>query len=83
MRLRLLKEPFDHPDYVFELKHDGFQAVVYIENDECKIISRNQRQLRFNSLAKALAGLPVRNAIIDGEIVQFQQTEAALLKTSQ
>jgi hypothetical protein len=28
MRLRLVKEPFDHPDYIFELKHDGFRAVA-------------------------------------------------------
>jgi ATP-dependent DNA ligase len=29
MRLRLVKEPFDHPDYIFELKDDGFRAVTY------------------------------------------------------
>jgi hypothetical protein len=23
MRLRLVKKPFDDPDYAFELKHDG------------------------------------------------------------
>jgi hypothetical protein len=23
MRLRLVKEPFDHPDYIFKVKHDG------------------------------------------------------------
>jgi hypothetical protein len=28
MRLQLVKEPFDDPDYIFELKHDGFQAVA-------------------------------------------------------
>ena len=26
MRLRLVREPFDHPDYIFELKHDGFSG---------------------------------------------------------
>jgi bifunctional non-homologous end joining protein LigD len=60
MRLRLLKQPFDDPDYIFELKHDGFRAVV---------VSRNLKQLRFDSLKKALAKLPVEDAIIDGEIV--------------
>jgi hypothetical protein len=29
MRLRLVKKPFDHPDYLFELKHDGFRTLVY------------------------------------------------------
>src|SRR6516165_6626972 len=69
MRLRLVREPFDHPDYIFELKHDGFRAVAYLQTRECKIISRNQRNLGFESLKKALAKLPVQTAILDGEIV--------------
>jgi bifunctional non-homologous end joining protein LigD len=69
MRLRLVKEPFDHPDYIFELKHDGFRAVVYLQNGECKIVSRNQRNLGFTTLKKALAKLPAQNAILDGEII--------------
>jgi bifunctional non-homologous end joining protein LigD len=69
MRLRLIKEPFDDPDYIFELKRDGFRAVVYIEDGECRLVSRNLKNLRFESLKNALAKLPVRNAIIDGEIV--------------
>jgi bifunctional non-homologous end joining protein LigD len=68
MRLRLVKEPFDHPDYLFELKHDGFRAVTYLQNGECKLISRNQKNLRFESLKAALGKLPVRNAILDREI---------------
>ena len=69
MRLRLVREPFDHPDYIFELKHDGFRAVVYLQARECKVISRNQRNLAFESLKKALAKLPVQTAILDGEIM--------------
>jgi bifunctional non-homologous end joining protein LigD len=69
MRLRVVKEPFDHPDYIFELKHDGFRAVAYLQNGECDLISRNSRRLRFLSLRLALAELPIRDAILDGEIV--------------
>jgi hypothetical protein len=43
----LVKESFDHPDYLFELKHDGFRAVVYIQNGEGKLISRNLNNLQF------------------------------------
>jgi ATP-dependent DNA ligase len=32
MRLRLVKEPFDDPEFIFELKHDGFRALAYIED---------------------------------------------------
>jgi bifunctional non-homologous end joining protein LigD len=59
MRLRLVKEPFDHPDYIFELKHDGFRAVAYLQNGECKLISRKKKLLRFEPLTNALGGLPV------------------------
>ena len=69
MRLRLAKEPFDDPDYLYELKHDGFRALAYIERGECKLVYRNLEHLRFNALEEALATLPVQNAIIDGEIV--------------
>ena len=69
MRLRLVKEPFDHPDYLFELKHDGFRTLVYLEHGECRLVSRNLKQLRFDSLKKALAKLKVKSAIIDGEII--------------
>jgi len=31
MRLRLVRGPFDHPDYIFELKHDGFRAIAYLQ----------------------------------------------------
>jgi ATP-dependent DNA ligase len=53
MRLRLVKKPFDNPDYVFELKHDGFRAVVYLQDGECKLVSRNSKTLRFGSLQRA------------------------------
>src|SRR6516165_10495044 len=69
MRLRLVKEPFDHPDYIFELKMDGFRAMIYIRGGECKLISRNLKNLRFQSLKSALTRLPVQSAILDGEIV--------------
>ena len=69
MRLRLVKEPFDNPDYIFELKHDGFRALAYVENGQCSLMSRNLKSLRFESLRAALGKLSVKNAIVDGEIV--------------
>jgi len=69
MRLRLVREPFDHPDYIFELQHDGFRAIAYLQNRESKLVSRNQRNLGFEALKRSLAKLPVRTAILDGEIV--------------
>jgi bifunctional non-homologous end joining protein LigD len=44
-------------------------VVAYLQNSECKLISRNQRNLGFETLKRSLAKLPVQTAILDGEIV--------------
>ena len=44
-------------------------SVIVFPSGECKILSRNLNHLRLTSLKKALAKLPVQNAILDGEIV--------------
>jgi bifunctional non-homologous end joining protein LigD len=68
MRLRITK-PFDDPDYIFELKHDGFRALAYVE-EQCKLVSRNANQFKsFQSLKECLGKLRVQNAILDGEVV--------------
>jgi bifunctional non-homologous end joining protein LigD len=69
MRLRLVKEPFDDPDYIFELKHDGFRATAYIDEGECRLLSRNLKSLPFKYLCASLAALAVPTAILDGEII--------------
>lgn len=69
MRLRLVKEPFDNPDYIFELKQDGFRATAYIGQGGCRLESRNLKSLPFKSLGASLAVLTVPNAILDGEII--------------
>ncbi|HZP33460.1 MAG TPA: hypothetical protein VFB23_08875 [Candidatus Acidoferrales bacterium] len=62
--------PFDHDNFVFELKHDGFRAVAYIEDGACQLVSRKQIQYKsFALLTSVMARLPVQNAIMDGEIV--------------
>jgi bifunctional non-homologous end joining protein LigD len=70
MRLPVRQKPFDHADYIFELKMDGYRCVAYIEQGACKLVSRNLRQFKsFESLKKLLAKLPVKSAILDGEVV--------------
>jgi bifunctional non-homologous end joining protein LigD len=65
-----IQAPFDHAEFVFELKMDGWRCLAYIENEACRLISRKQNQYKsFRPLTAALAKLPVQNAIIDGEVV--------------
>ena len=46
MRLTLRTKAFDDPDYLFELKPDGFRAIAYIGAGECKLVSRNQEPIQ-------------------------------------
>jgi ATP-dependent DNA ligase len=50
-------------------QNDRWRGIAYLENDSCKRVSRNARNLQFLSLSAFLAALPVSNAILDGEIV--------------
>jgi bifunctional non-homologous end joining protein LigD len=69
--LRSKPAPFDHPDWIFELKYDGFRAVAHVENGRCQLISRNGATFAsFSNLAADIAtSLGSRNAVLDGEIV--------------
>jgi len=71
LRLTWRREAFDDPDWLFELKYDGFRALLYIEPGDVRFVSRNgKRMRRFDQLAKAIAQeLGVQNAILDGELV--------------
>jgi ATP-dependent DNA ligase len=69
MRLTRVANPFDDPEYLFELKHDGFRAIAFIEAGECKLVSRNSNQFKsFVSLKESLGKIPVKDAILDGEL---------------
>lgn len=66
--LRERRKPFDNPDWLFELKYDGYRALLFVERGKRRLISRNGRHMkRFDGLASAL--VKARNAILDGEIV--------------
>jgi bifunctional non-homologous end joining protein LigD len=62
--------PFDSDDWIFEIKHDGFRSLAYIENHHCRLVSRNGNEFKsFPALAEWIGEhLDVKNAILDGEI---------------
>jgi bifunctional non-homologous end joining protein LigD len=72
MPLARLNAPFDHPDWIFEPKLDGFRAVAYVEGGACRLVSRNRNAFKsFEPLAQAIGQeLSGRSAILDGEIVR-------------
>jgi bifunctional non-homologous end joining protein LigD len=70
MKLSRIAAAFDHPGFLYELKHDGFRCLVYIVEGRCDLVSRNTNYYqRFDSLKAALAKLKAKTAILDGELV--------------
>jgi bifunctional non-homologous end joining protein LigD len=72
----LRKEPFDHADWLFDVKYDGFRALCHIERGRCLLISRNGKPLsRFASLGDELAAvLALDEAVLDGEVIVADET---------
>jgi len=68
--------PFDNPDWLFELKYDGFRALLEIDAAGARLISRNRYRFRhLDPLAAALAQrLRVTDAILDGEVICANET---------
>jgi bifunctional non-homologous end joining protein LigD len=62
---------FDDPDWLFEIKWDGYRAVAFIEDGRARLVSRNQNDLsgQFSELAVLPKFVSAQSAILDGEIV--------------
>jgi hypothetical protein len=71
MPLAVFHEPVDHPDWLFEIKYDGFRALARLEAGTVGLISRNRNAFKsFPGLCVAVAdGLRAESAVLDGEIV--------------
>jgi bifunctional non-homologous end joining protein LigD len=46
MPLARFDAPFEHPDWMFEPKLDGFPAVAYVEGGICRLVSRNRNAFK-------------------------------------
>jgi len=71
-----VKEPFNHPDWIFESKLDGYRAIAVIESTgNARIWSRNQLPLepKFLTVADAVNQLNLRSTVLDGAIVALDR----------
>ncbi len=70
MHATLVKEPFDHPDWIFEVKWDGYRAIAEIRDGDVSLYSRNRISLnqKFIPVADSLRKFGFE-AVLDGEIV--------------
>jgi bifunctional non-homologous end joining protein LigD len=70
MLAEAIDAPFSSPDWLFEVKVDGYRMLGAREDGEGRLFTRNGHSAaeRFPEIARALAALPVDHAIVDGEI---------------
>lgn len=74
MLATLTDEPFDDPDWLFEVKWDGYRIITRIENGKVTLYSRNGLDVtdKYYTLAEA-AQMIDHNAVIDGELVALDK----------
>jgi bifunctional non-homologous end joining protein LigD len=69
MKATLVDEPFDDPDWFYEVKWDGYRAVAFVSDNDAELISRNNLPFdKFYPIIKLLKDWKA-NAVIDGEIL--------------
>ena len=49
-------KPFSHPDWVYEVKYDGFRSLAYVQRSRVRLVSRNGHEFSsFAELADSMA----------------------------
>lgn len=67
---------FNKPDWIYEIKWDGYRAVSNIENGKVEMYSRNGISFnqKFSSIVKHLENLE-HDVILDGEVVALDENQ--------
>ncbi len=75
----LVDAPPDGAEWIHELKFDGYRIGARFERGRVRLFSRNAKDwtARFPEIATALGQLPVRNALLDGEVVAISANGAS------
>ena len=79
MAATLTRERFTGAEWVFERKLDGIRLLAFKQGSEVRLVTRNQivRNESYPSFVEAVAALPVREAILDGEATgMWEEREA-------
>ncbi|MEZ5176171.1 MAG: DNA ligase D [Acidimicrobiia bacterium] len=71
MLAEVANEPFSDPNWVFEIKYDGYRLVAHKSEHLVLLHYRSglDATQTFPEIAAAVGALPVRSAVIDGEVV--------------
>jgi bifunctional non-homologous end joining protein LigD len=70
MLATLVNEPFDNPDWIYEVKWDGYRALAYINKGAVELTSRNNKSFseKYYPIAAVMKDWTI-NAVLDGEIL--------------
>jgi bifunctional non-homologous end joining protein LigD len=63
-------DPFDDPEWLYEIKWDGYRAIAFISKGKVRLVSRNQNDLtaQYSELHSIPSFIKADTAILDGEI---------------
>ncbi|MGZ6269993.1 MAG: DNA polymerase ligase N-terminal domain-containing protein, partial [Candidatus Limnocylindrales bacterium] len=75
MKATLADAPFDDPDWLFELKLDGYRVEAVVRDGAVRLWTRNRQDAAayFPELARRPRWIEAREAIVDGEVVALDQ----------
>lgn len=68
MAATLTQERFTGPEWIFERKFDGIRLLGFRQETHVRLLSRNRLPQNLPSIAQAIANLPLRDVILDGEV---------------
>jgi bifunctional non-homologous end joining protein LigD len=68
-------EPFHRDGWIFEEKVDGWRILAYKDGASIRLVSRTgvDHSKRFRGVGEAVAALPFKTLVLDGEIAIFDQ----------
>lgn len=70
-QLATLSDTLPEGDWLYEIKFDGYRILAHLNHGEVRLMTRNGKDwsARFAELAATLAALPIKQAVLDGEVV--------------
>jgi len=74
MAATLTQDRFAGPEWRFERKYDGIRLIAFKQGADVRLFSRNRLRQNMPDIERAIANLPVVDAILDGEVTWDRQS---------
>jgi bifunctional non-homologous end joining protein LigD len=75
MMATLATKAFDDPDWLYEIKWDGFRVQALVRDGEVRLLTRNLKDAEtyFGRLLAPPSWIDARQAVVDGEVVALDE----------